>query len=208
MHFTLHLKFYLWSFDLDALWIVWVYCKCKSFKRCLQVSGAGRWVRQGARVRSPAGGCAAAVTLKPWEMWRTAMTQTDPLHPNPRPRPPLGDRATWRPPSSLSASSSRLYRHASEWNTWNTTWTHSTAAVLQLKTSLDKLTQRSHAWMMTLNVILSVILAGPITWGALLNISMMPLGVYSLWPADGSMLTGWLVALKLPIRSPNDLYTH
>lgn len=57
----------------------------------------------------------------------------------------------------------------------------------------------------TLNVILCVETAGHNT---LLNISMMPSGVYSLWPADGSMLTGWLVALKLHIRSSNNLYTH
>lgn len=115
VHFTLHFKqFYFRSFDPEALWVVWAY---KSFDRCLQASGAGRWVRRAARARSRADGCAAAVTLKPWETWRTATTQTDPLHPNPRPRPPPDDRVTWRPPSSLSASSSRLYRRASEWNT-------------------------------------------------------------------------------------------
>ncbi len=96
--------------------------KCKCSGRCLRVTGAGRWVREAAvRARSRADGCAAAVTLKPWETWRTARTRTDPLHPNPRPKPPPDARVTWRPHTTRSANSSRhCYRHASESNTLHT----------------------------------------------------------------------------------------
>lgn len=74
---------------------LWTGCRCP-----LQESGAGLLVE----VRSHAGECAVAATLRLWGTWRTAMTRTAAW--NPHQRLLRADRATYVPHSSRSVTSS------------------------------------------------------------------------------------------------------
>lgn len=66
--------------------------------RCLRMTGAVS-LRWGRMTRSPADGCAAAATSRPWQK-KTAATRT--AVPNPRPRSRHDEPATWRPRSRPS----------------------------------------------------------------------------------------------------------
>ena len=68
------------------------------FHRCLRMTGVVS-LRWGKMMRYLAGGCAAAVTSKPWQK-KTAAIRT--AVPNPRPRSRQDGPATWRPRSRPS----------------------------------------------------------------------------------------------------------